>query len=300
MGDWLVSIAGTPQGATLATLLALVSAVAHAVFGALQKGRHDPFVARASIDFWIVVISAPVALFLVPWPNATTAMILAGAVVIHFGYKVTVALAYQRAAYTVVYPVIRGTGPLMTVMGATVLFFEHFTLQQWLGVGCLSIAMLLLAARNYTEERIDRKGLMIGLAWAVLGGVFVALYTVYDAFGIRQTANPFTFLAWFFFVTAIDFPLLALWRSRTLGRPDDIGHLMWRGIAGAVIAWISFGGVMLATRLDKVGEAAVLRETSPVFAALIGWFILGEKVGPRRLVLMGMIALGAIIVETGG
>jgi drug/metabolite transporter (DMT)-like permease len=56
---------------------------------------------------------------------------------------------------------------------------------------------------------------------------------------------------------------------------------------------------MLATRLDKVGEAAVLRETSTVFAALIGWFILGEKVGPRRLFLMGLIALGAIIVEVG-
>ena len=57
---------------------------------------------------------------------------------------------------------------------------------------------------------------------------------------------------------------------------------------------------MLATRLDKVGEAAVLRETSTVFAALIGWFILGEKVGPRRLILMALVALGAVIVETGG
>jgi len=57
---------------------------------------------------------------------------------------------------------------------------------------------------------------------------------------------------------------------------------------------------MASARLDKVGEAAVLRETSPVFAALIGWFILGEKVGPRRLILMGFIALGALIVEIGG
>ena len=57
---------------------------------------------------------------------------------------------------------------------------------------------------------------------------------------------------------------------------------------------------MLATRLDKVGEAAVLRETSVVFAALIGWVMLGEKVGPRRLALMTLIALGAVIVEWGG
>jgi drug/metabolite transporter (DMT)-like permease len=57
---------------------------------------------------------------------------------------------------------------------------------------------------------------------------------------------------------------------------------------------------MLATRLDKVGEAAILRETSVVFAALIGWLVLKEKVGPRRVMLMCLIALGAVIVELGG
>jgi drug/metabolite transporter (DMT)-like permease len=57
---------------------------------------------------------------------------------------------------------------------------------------------------------------------------------------------------------------------------------------------------MLATRLDKVGEAAVLRETSTVFAALIGWLMLGERVGPQRLALMALIAAGAVVVEMAG
>jgi len=89
-----------------------MSALAHAVFGALQKGRHDPWLMRGSIDASLVLISAPVALLLVPWPTRTTFLILIGAMVVHFSYKLTVALAYERAAYTVVYPVIRGTGPL--------------------------------------------------------------------------------------------------------------------------------------------------------------------------------------------
>ncbi len=300
MGDWLVSIAGTPEGARLATILALVSAVAHAVFGALQKGRHDPWLTRGAIDGWLAVISAPVALFLVPWPNVQTYLILAGALVIHFGYKMTMALAYDKAAYTVVYPVVRGTGPLVTVAAASLIFHEHFTLIQWSGVACLSGAILALARHNLSEERIDPRALRIGLAWALLGGVLVAVYTTYDAYGIRQSPNPFTFLAWFFFITALDFPCIALWRYRRMVAPPTLAPLMLRGFAGAWIAWVSFGGVMLATRLDKVGEAAVLRETSTVFAALIGWFILGEKVGPRRAILMGLIALGAVIVEMGG
>ena len=300
MGDWLVSIAGTPQGAQLAMVLALTSAVAHAAFGALQKGRHDPWLTRGAIDGWLVIISAPVALFLVPWPDMTTAFFLAGAIVIHFFYKLTMALAYTRAAYTVVYPVVRGTGPVVTVLAASAIFHERFNAVQWLGVACLSGAILLLALRNLSEEKIDPQALKIGLGWAVLGGVLVALYTTYDAYGIRQSPNPFTFLAWFFFVTAFDFPVIAAWRYGRMAAPPTLRPLLLRGLIGAVIAWISFGGVMLATRLDKVGEAAVLRETSPVFAALIGWFILGEKVGPRRLILMGFIALGALIVEIGG
>ena len=295
-----MSIAGTPQGATLATVLALISAFAHAVFGALQKGRHDPWLSRGAIDLWLVILSAPIALFVVPWPNAATALILLGALVIHLAYKVTMALAYERAAYTVVYPVVRGTGPLVTVFAASVFFGELFTPVQWLGVACLSGGILLLALRNLSEEQIDPHALRLGLIWALCCGVLVAVYTTWDAYGIRSVPNPFTFLAWFFFVTALDFPFLAAWRYRRMADPPGLGPLMWRGFAGAVIAWVSFGGVMLATRLDKVGEAAVLRETSTVFAALIGWFILGEKVGPRRLALMALVALGAVIVEMGG
>ncbi len=284
----------------MAMALALMSAVAHAIFGALQKGRHDPWLMRGSIDASLALISAPVALFLVPWPTATTFLILLGAMVVHFAYKTTVALAYERAAYTVVYPVIRGTGPLVTVVGASLLFDENFTPLQWLGVLILSAAMLLLALRNMAAEKVDLRGLKIGLIWAFAGGMLVALYTVYDAYGIRQSPDPFTFLAWFFFLTALDFPILAAFRYRRTGAPGGLASLLRRGFVGALIAWVSFGGVMMATRLGGVGEAAVLRETSTVFAALIGWFILGETVGPRRLILMAFIALGAVIVQIGG
>src|SRR5690606_34142943 len=108
------------------------------------------------------------------------------------------------------------------------------------------------------------------------------------------------FLAWFFLITALDFPILTVIRYRAMPAPPRLGPLMLRGVIGALIAYVSFGGVMLATYLDKVGEAAVLRETSTVFAAAIGWLVLGERVGPHRAALMGLIAAGAVIVEFGG
>lgn len=301
MSDWLISLEGTEAGHQLALALALMAAFLHAVFGALQKGRHDPWYTRGAIDFCYGAMAAPFALFVVPWPEPHMWPIFAGVFVIHVGYKVAQAYTYTKGAYTVVYPVVRGTGPLFTVIGAGLLFGEHFTLIQWAGVGVLLAGIYGLAIYNMRHWEDQRDTLKQALALAVLTGGFVALYTTYDAYGIRATANPFTFLAWFFFIDGLFFmpPLMALrwWRSEN--RPD-LGPLMGRGLIGAFVAFASFGAVMLATRLDKVGEAAVLRETSTVFAALIGWVILGEKVGPRRLTLMALIAAGAVIVEMGG
>lgn len=300
MGDLIVSLEGTEAGKTAAMVLALVSAVAHAVFGALQKWRFDPWLTRGAIDVFYFSMALPVALFVVPPPDAFVAMLLVGVFVIHFTYKYVLAMAYERAAYTVVYPVVRGTGPLVTVLGAWAVFGEVFTLTQWGGVLLLSGGIFGLAAYNLSRTTVDRHVLKAALALALLTGVIVAAYTVYDAYGMRATPDPFTFLVWFFVVDGLAFPFLALRRWRRMTDRPDPRPLLARGFLAALIAYVSFGAVMLATRLDKVGEAAVLRETSTVFAALIGWLFLKETVGPIRAGLMAVIAAGAVVVEFGG
>lgn len=300
MSAWITGIEGTEAAAGVALVLALMAALLHAVFGALQKGRHDPLLARGAIDAFYALIAMPFALFVVPWPEPHMWPIFAGAFVIHVLYKWATLAAYRRGAYTVVYPVMRGTGPLFAIIGAYLLFGETFAPLQWMGVAVLLAGLYGLAVYNLAHVTVDRDRLVPALAFAVLTGLFVALYTTYDAYGIRATADPFTFLAWFFFIDGLLFPFIALRFYRRLADPPPLGPLMARGLFGAFVAFASFGSIMLATRLDSVGEAAVLRETSTVFAALIGWLFLGERVGPRRLALMGLIAAGAVIVEFGG
>ncbi|RBI86988.1 multidrug transporter [Rhodosalinus halophilus] len=300
MSAWLVSLEGTPEGETLAAALALFAAFLHAVFGALQKGRHDPWLSRGAIDASYAAMAAPFALFVVPWPEPHMWPIFAGAMLIHLGYKILQGLAYTKGAYTVVYPVVRGTGPLFAVIGALVIFGEAFSPAQWLGLAVLLTGIFGLAAYNLAFWPTARETLPAALGLAFATGLFVALYTTWDAYGIRATADPFTFLAWFFFLDGIMIPgFVYLYWRRMPDRPPAAG-LMLRGVIGALVAFGSFGSVMLATRLDEVGEAAVLRETSTVFAALIGWLALKETVGPRRIVLMALIAAGAVIVEANG
>ena len=300
MTAWLASVEGIAQGHQIALMLALLAAFLHAVFGALQKGRHDPWLARGAIDASYGLMAAPFALFVVPWPEPHMWPIFATVWVIHVLYKLLQALAYTKGSYTVVYPVVRGTGPLFTVIGAYVLFSEVFTLTQWFGVAVLLLGIFGLAAYNLRHLETERDTLHVALGLAVLTGLFVALYTTYDAYGIRATENPFTFLAWFFMIDGIVMPLIALRRWRRMDTPPALPALALRGFIGGIVAFFSFGAIMMATRLDKVGEAAVLRETSTVFAAIIGWLVLKETVGPRRIALMALIALGAVIVEMGG
>lgn len=300
MTDWLLSIEGTEAGHNLAMVLALTAAFLHAVFGALQKGRHDPWLTRGAIDGSYCLMAAPFALFVVPRPEPHMWVIFAGAWVIHTLYKFLQAAAYTKGAYTVVYPVVRGTGPLFTVIGAYFIFGEVFNGMQWLGVAVLMAGIFGLALYNMLYLVSERETLNLALGLAVVTGLFVALYTTYDAYGIRATANPFTFLAWFFMIDGFLFPIIAARRWRAMPDAPDLGPLMQRGVFGGVVAFLSFGSIMLATRLDKVGEAAILRETSTVFAALIGWLVLKETVGPRRIALMTLIAAGAVIVEFGG
>ncbi len=299
MSAWIISLEGTAEGHDLALGLALLAAFLHALFGALQKGRHDPWLSRAAIDASYGVIAAPFALFVVPWPEPHMWPIFAGAFLIHAAYKLAQAATYSRGAYAVVYPVVRGTGPLFAVIGAGIIFGEHFSPGQWLGVLVLVSGIFGLALYNLRNVTEDRDRMVPALMLAVLTGAFVALYTTYDAYGIRATADPFTFLAWFFFIDGFFMPVYTFRRWRRV-TTSEIVPLLKRGVVGALVAYFSFGAIMLATRLDKVGEAAVLRETSTVFAGLIAWLVLGERVGPRRLALMGLIAAGAVIVEFAG
>ncbi|MBQ0805107.1 MULTISPECIES: DMT family transporter [unclassified Sulfitobacter] len=300
MTEWLAQIEGTAAGHQAALYLALLAAFLHAVFGALQKGRHDPWMTRGAIDFSYCLMAAPFALFVVPWPEPHMWVIFAGAFAIHIVYKVLQAWAYTKGAYTVVYPVVRGTGPLFTVIGAYLIFEESFTLTQWMGVGVLMAGIFGLAVYNMVYLVSERDTLNTALGLAVLTGLCVAVYTTFDAYGIRATENPFTFLAWFFMIDGLVMPVIAARRYVKMSNPPALGPLMLRGVIGGIVAFFSFGAVMLATRLDKVGEAAVLRETSTVFAAIIGWLVLKETVGPRRVALMALIAAGAVIVEMGG
>ena len=296
----IYEIEGTSAGSRVALWLALLAAFLHAVFGALQKGRHDPWLSRGAIDASSGLAMVPLAIFVVPIPEPRLWPIFLMIFFIHFIYKLLQAFAYSKGSFTVVYPVVRGTSPIFTVFGAYILFGETFSSIQWLGILLLLMGIFGLALYNLIYLEQSRETLPAALVFAICTGSVVAIYTTFDAYGIRLAIDPLAFIVWFFLFDSLSITPYAIYRWFNLKDRPNLFPLAIRGAAGGIVAFFSFGSIMLATRLDKVGEAAVLRETSTVFAAIIGWVFLKETVGPRRVLLMALIAFGAVVVEFGG
>ncbi|WP_434087361.1 EamA family transporter, partial [Escherichia coli] len=132
---------------------------------------------RAAIDLSYLLLALPVALLLVPWPEPHLWPVLAGAMGIHIAYKVAQAKTYQRGAFTVVYPVVRGSAPLVVVLVAMVVFDERFNAVQWVGLGLLVGGIFGLALNSLRKLQVGRDTLVPALAWALITGVTVAAYT---------------------------------------------------------------------------------------------------------------------------
>ncbi len=300
MGESFVNLAGTQAGEDLALVLALVSAFAHAVFAALNKQGIDPYLNRGAINLAYSLMAAPFALFVFPLPEGFLVPVLAVSFIFHVGYEWMQSAAFTKGAFTLVYPIARGTGPLVTAILALFVFSENLELSQWAGILLLSGAIISLAGINMREKQVNdsiRAALLPSIFLAVGAGFFVALYTTVDAYGIRITANPFTFLAWFFFLGGFGFPVIAYRRYQAMEVKPHLKPLIIRGFTGASIAFFSFATLMLATRIGKVSEAAALRETSIIFATVIGVVFLGEKVSIAKVGVICLIALGALLIE---
>ncbi len=300
MGEWIVALSGTPAGETLAVALALLSAISHAIFGAINKGGMDPYLNRGAINVSYSVMAAPFALFVFPWPNMEVFQVLILTYFVHLAYEWLQTTSFAKGAFTVVYPIARGTGPLITAIGAFVIFGEQLGAFQWVGLLVLSTSIFLLALVNYQfarKSKQDVSGLREAVTAAFFTGCLIAVYTTIDAYGVRLALNPFTYLAWFFMMGGFGFPIIATIRWCQLKTRPQPRELIFRGFFGALIGVVSFGSIILATRLGKVAEAATLRETSIIFATIIGVLFLKEKLQIRALALISIIAIGAMMVS---
>jgi drug/metabolite transporter (DMT)-like permease len=268
------------------TLAVLGAGLLHAGWNALLKSAPggDPMLDMATI----VAGSAVCGLVVIPFvgvPDTSAWKFAAVSSIIHWGYYVTLAHAYRTGDLSFAYPLMRGSAPLIVTLLGIVFLREWPSPQIALGIALISLGIVSIAFARRGRHPPSAAG------WALANACIIAAYTLVDGAGARASGNPLAYVSWLIFLEAIPF-LAWIWTRQGAVAYAYIAHGWRRGLLGGAASLGAYGIVLWAMTLAPVAAVAALRETSVLFAALIGAFVLKEGLGLRRLA-------GAVSVVAG-
>ncbi|PCH68162.1 MAG: hypothetical protein COC12_10500 [Rhodobacteraceae bacterium] len=271
--------------------IVLGAAFLHALWNAVVKGAGDKTIMLGLIALGHVVPGI-VVVALVPSPGWAVWPYVLASTVIHWGYYYFLNVAYRLGDLSVIYPIARGLAPVMITLGAQVWIGETVPPLAWAGILTVSGGIMVLT-RGVFSGTLPKAGLMAALAVAVM----VAAYSLVDGVGVRLSNNTLAYVGWLFVFEII---VAAFIFSTRLERLRAVSpRVIALGFLGGVISGAAYGLVLYAKTLAPLGLVSALRETSVIFAAMIGvlWF----HEGPRgnRLIAAGIVAVGIIVIGLG-
>jgi drug/metabolite transporter (DMT)-like permease len=277
-----------PQVGVVAAVL--VAAVLHASWNALLKGGQDRLVMVVLLDLTALVLS----LLLLPLagrPAPASWWLLGLSVLLHAAYKVLLLQSYRVGDLNQVYPLARGSAPLLVAAFAGLVLGERLAPWQLAGLAGVCGGLLLLLETGRTGPRGRR---MVGVALAT--GVAIAAYTVADGLGVRRSGTDLGYVAWLFVLGGVPIPLYAaaVHRRDLLARMRE--HL-GVGVTAGAMSLAAYGLVIWAQRRGALAVVAALRESSVLVAALIGSLAFSERFGRRRVVAAACIAAGIVLLN---
>jgi drug/metabolite transporter (DMT)-like permease len=273
------------------TLAVLGAGLLHAGWNALLKAAPggDPMLDTASV----VAGSSVCALAVLPWvplPDPAAWKFVAMSSTIHFAYYVTLAHAYRTGDLSFAYPLMRGTAPLIVAVLGIVFLHE-------LPTAHVAAGMLLICAGIVSIAFVRRQRHPPAAAgWAFANAAIIALYTLVDGSGARASGNAIAYVTWLIFLEGLPFLAWIGWRR---GAPA-YAYLRrgWRrGLLGGACSLAAYGIVLFAMTRAPVAAVAALRETSVLFAALIGALWLKEGLGPMRLAGAASVVAGVAALK---
>jgi len=280
------------SASTLSIILILISALSHALVGAIMKRSDDKLVLRGILGATSFVIALPIAIML-PLPPWHVWQIMILGVSVHFIYQFAQAAAFTKGDMSVVYPIMRGLAPALAAFFAFLVLKENLTLIEILG---LSIVVAALIGFGW-PQKIKIEGTKAALAFALLCGLLTAVYTVIDACGMRLVPHKFAFIAWFFVMEGFGIAIMVgIIKRKNL--KVRIATDLNGGIMAGLLGLVTYTTALYAFAIAPIAGLAALRETSVIFGAILATLWLKESFGMRRGILAIILALGLILMHT--
>lgn len=282
----------TPQPHLTALIMIIVIAAGalHACWNAIAKHVTDRLMAFALIGI-ASAAGGGIALAVTGLPYRSAVPFVVASAGIHVVYDLALMNSYRLGAFNQTYPIARGTSPLVVAVGAYFLANEHLSAAALTGVAVLAAGIMSLAL---SAGRLGRQDLP-AVAAAVFTGLTIASYTIVDGLGVRHAHDPYAYAGLLFALQGPPLVLVAVIR-RPLSRWRDRTTVSFGLLAGA-LSLVAYSAVLWAQTRAPLAEVAALRETSVIFAAMIGMAFLKERFGARRVAAAFVIAAGIVLIS---
>ncbi len=291
----------------------LTAAVTHAGWNAIAHGIRDQLVAFALIGAADVVCGAVLVAY-APLPAPAAWPYLIASVLLHIGYQVLLMRAFRLGDFGQVYPVARGTAPLVVTVLALAVVHERPGPWQTAGVAVACAGLVALAlwgirrsdtahpqghADRAHVRRTPARPARSALLAAVGTGIAIAVYTVVDGLGVRASGTPLGYTGWLIALMGPAIPLYAL-AARRRALLAQLRPVMWLGLLGGVLSTLAYALVLWAQSRAPLAPVAALRESSIIAGAAIGALVFKERFGRHRVAAAALMAAGIALMLLGG
>jgi drug/metabolite transporter (DMT)-like permease len=282
-------MAAQPHLTLLIIVIVIGAGALHACWNAIAKQVKDGLMAFAWIGLAAGAIGGVGLVFTgMPFRAAIPYAVASG--VIHLGYNLGLMNSYRLGAFNQTYPIARGMSPLVVAVGAYFFAHEHLGAAALAGVVILAVGLMSLA---FSAGKITRSDSPAVIA-AIFTGLTIAAYTIVDGLGVRHSHDPWAYAALLFVLEGPPIAVVAAFR-RPARQWRETSAMRYGVLAGA-LSVIAYGIVLWAQSRAPLAEIAAIRETSVVFAALIGFLVLREDFGRRRVAAAVIIATGIVLI----
>jgi drug/metabolite transporter (DMT)-like permease len=212
---------------------------------------------------------------------------------IHLLYFAALSEAYRTGDLGQVYPIARGSAPLMTAAASAFFIGETLSAATWIGIAVLAFGVLMLSMRGGRDlTTIDRRA----VGYALVTALTICAYSVVDGIGARVSLNPQSYVLWLLVGDALVLTPYGLWRNHD-GVVQAVRTFWLRGLAGGVLQTVSYGIALWAMTLAPIAIVASLRETSVLFGAGIAVVMLKEPLRPMRIAAAVLIVCGLVLIR---
>ena len=268
-------------------LIVLFASATHAIWNGMVKNHSDKAVAISGIVFGRLPLSI-IAIILLPLPSVESIPYMIVSVIIHQGYQWFLLSSYEIGDLTKVYPIARGTGPLVATIIS--ILFLGLVLDNLIILSILLICSGIIFLSSFDGPNQNNKI----LKYSLLTGLCIGLYSITDGYGARISSSATSFVSWTFIINALVYPLIISFKNQKnlINRVKQSGKKMF--FVGGSLDYLTYIIVVWAFTKAPIPMVGALRETSILFSIIIGYFILKEKISTTKIFSILLILVGVI------